>query len=154
VAMTDLVGVVRVGEFLYCQDCGRSREITQEWVEDVCRRYFHRDSEFVLRLSDLSRFKCSTCSSKRIEHRVNVTSLSPEPHTDGEPYPFFEFSRSETHIEDVERIRHAGRPYDLHHNEGKRKHNDEWRFCLQCGGDGGATGDCPKCGGTGWEPRD
>jgi hypothetical protein len=29
-----------------------------------------------------------------------------------------------------------------------------WKFCRQCDGDGGATGDCPRCGGTGWEPQD
>jgi predicted nucleic acid binding AN1-type Zn finger protein len=47
----------------------------------------------------------------------------------------------------------AGTSY-AYHNKHKPKHNDEWRFCSQCGGDGGATGDCPKCGGTGWAPRD
>lgn len=25
-------------------------------------------------------------------------------------------------------------------------------FCSQCGGDGGATGNCPRCGGNGFEP--
>jgi DNA-directed RNA polymerase subunit M/transcription elongation factor TFIIS len=27
----------------------------------------------------------------------------------------------------------------------------QWVICRQCGGDGGATGSCPRCGGTGWE---
>lgn len=25
-------------------------------------------------------------------------------------------------------------------------------FCRQCGGDGGAAGNCPRCGGNGFEP--
>lgn len=29
---------------------------------------------------------------------------------------------------------------------------DRWKFCHQCGGDGGAGGRCPRCGGNGFEP--
>ena len=28
-----------------------------------------------------------------------------------------------------------------------------WETCHQCGGDGGAGGRCPRCGGTGFEPH-
>lgn len=29
----------------------------------------------------------------------------------------------------------------------------QWENCRQCGGDGGAGGRCPRCGGNGFEPR-
>lgn len=29
----------------------------------------------------------------------------------------------------------------------------QWENCHQCGGDGGAGGRCPRCGGNGFEPK-
>ncbi len=30
---------------------------------------------------------------------------------------------------------------------------NKWESCHQCGGDGGAAGRCPRCGGNGFEPE-
>ncbi len=62
------MGVINApDDYLRCAACGWSRQVTKEWIEEICRRYFQRDSDFVLHRSDLSRFICSKCGSKRIQ---------------------------------------------------------------------------------------
>jgi predicted RNA-binding Zn-ribbon protein involved in translation (DUF1610 family) len=63
---------IKEGDRLLCATCGHARKITSAWVEEMCKRYFHRHYEFVLYHSDLTRFKCSVCGNKTIRHVGNT----------------------------------------------------------------------------------
>jgi hypothetical protein len=59
-------------------ECGRRKEIAKTWVEEVCRQYFHRHSDFVLYDADIKRFKCSECGSKKIEYLATAFPIETE----------------------------------------------------------------------------
>lgn len=61
------IKVLNVGDTLRCTKCGHSRLVSQHWVEEVCRKSFATRSPAVLRTSDVTRFKCSSCGEKKLE---------------------------------------------------------------------------------------
>lgn len=75
------MGILESG-FLRCKECGRVKEITKEWVEEVCKKYWNSRTPLVLYDTDLKRFKCSNCQSKQIEYCENIrpkeTSSEPD----------------------------------------------------------------------------
>lgn len=94
------------------------------------------------------------CSDRFVEHfrpkckgerHVNKESVKNLDLDIGQPT-----IRFPEHSDLVHEIRHAGRPQVWRKKRNKSK-SDEWRTCSLCGGDGGPTGNCPRCDGSGFE---
>lgn len=66
------IEILKVGSSLRCINCGRQKEITADWIEEVCTKYFHRRSDnephYNLFYTDIVRFRCLECGSKNIEY--------------------------------------------------------------------------------------
>jgi hypothetical protein len=80
---------VLAGGFLRCMECGRVREITKEWVEELCKHHFLDRAPFALYDTDIRRFRCSKCDSKQIKYFASevpqhekVGSKEIHPHLD------------------------------------------------------------------------
>ena len=64
------MGILNTG-FLRCMECGRVREVTKEWIEELCKHYFQDRAPFTLHDTDVRRFRCSKCNSKQIKYFVS-----------------------------------------------------------------------------------
>lgn len=56
---------INVGDRIVCEACFRSTEVTADMVARTCERLFPSRVPAELLLSDLSRFQCSECRSRK-----------------------------------------------------------------------------------------
>lgn len=63
---------LEIGSRLRCMHCGREREITEEWIEEICLKYFGRrypsKPYYRLNYADIPKFRCVVCHRKTIEY--------------------------------------------------------------------------------------
>ena len=112
------------GDGAKCSKCGYERTLTSELLQELIGKFYPERPEGNLYQSDLSRFRCSQCG----ERGANLVRKPKPMKTPRTKY------RSET--------------------DAPLSNSAKWDFCNQCGGDGGAGGNCPRCGGNGFEPSD
>src|SRR4051812_4409217 len=58
--------IVATGDVLRCSSCDHERIVSAHWVREVGRRYFPKRIPALLYVSDLQRFKCSSCGHKNL----------------------------------------------------------------------------------------
>ncbi len=129
---------IEPGDLGRCARCGYERVFTEDVLSDILHSHFPKRPERRLYDTDLARFKCTHCGAKAIRSRkptpTTVTSPAIEAASDNVPV-----SRSL-------KTEHSSGAFTL------RPQSSTSIFCRQCGGDGGAGGRCPRCGGNGIEP--
>lgn len=77
------IGGIRIGDTLVCCQCDHERIVEKDWVEAVCAKAFPNRVPPRIFETDLARFRCSSCRSKRLLKRsgkvdVAVQSQSTE----------------------------------------------------------------------------
>lgn len=60
--MTDQT--ISSGSILQCASCGHERTVTEHWYGEIAKKHFPKRKPFLLYLTDLNRFKCSSCGEK------------------------------------------------------------------------------------------
>ncbi len=71
------IGRIQAGDTLVCCHCEHERVVESAWIETVCRKFFQDRVLAEIHDSDLGRFRCSSCKSKRLLKRNSAAALVP-----------------------------------------------------------------------------
>jgi hypothetical protein len=71
------IGKLSPGDTLVCCSCNHERVIDQKWIDTVCEKYFFTRHPARIHDSDLWRFQCSNCRSKKLLKRTKPQAMLP-----------------------------------------------------------------------------
>lgn len=70
------IGKISPGDSLVCCGCDHERIIAAEWISQICTKHFEERQPRALYDSDLGRFRCSKCGSKKLLRRTQRTEVA------------------------------------------------------------------------------
>lgn len=74
------IGKISPGDTLVCCQCDHERTVDQAWIDKVCERHFLTRHPPRIHDSDLGRFQCSHCRSKKLVKRTRSEPVAaPRP---------------------------------------------------------------------------
>ncbi len=82
------IGRIQSGDSLVCCNCPHDRQITEQWIESVCNKYFPSRIPKQLYDTDLGRFICSSCHSKKLVRRANNSAVRVQKRSNAEAYGY------------------------------------------------------------------
>ena len=74
-----ITNAIYAGAKLCCENCGHQRLVTNDWLDEIGRRYFVRREPMFLTYEDVKRFKCSSCgknNSTALDRSVSSSTSS------------------------------------------------------------------------------
>lgn len=128
---------VHAGAIGRCKKCGHEKVFTHNVLRAIVQKHFQNRVGETIYLSELARFRCSICGAKEIQVDSGPSESGPSS------------SALTTNVPPVLPQSPEYRPSIIWP---KTATDNRWAPCRQCGGDGGAGGRCPRCGGNGFEP--
>lgn len=73
------LGQIHPGDSLICCGCDHERVVSAEWISTICGRHFPDRMPSSLFDSDLGRFRCPKCGSKKLLRRAKQTQVALRP---------------------------------------------------------------------------